>query len=271
MPIPAMPKLPRLLALIGLMLWLPGPGDAMERVAFASRDGTQLVGYLAKPAGAGPFPAVVAMHGCAGLWRRSGEISARESDWSARLVAAGYAVLLPDSFRPRGLNALCNERGRSLTPRGRAQDALGARDWLAGQDFVSVRRIGLIGWSNGGSTVLHVANDPAAAGFRTVVAFYPGCRVILQRGWSAKVPTTILHGLADDWTPAAPCEELARQGGARFTGYAGAFHDFDHPNLPLRERSAAFSQRPDGLVTIGTDAVARQQAIVATMAILRGM
>lgn len=269
-----MSLLARMLLTLGLAVWLLSHAQAMEQVSFASRDGTMLAGYLARPAGAGPFPAVIAMHGCAGLWSRTNEIGARESDWSTRLVAAGYAVLLPDSFRPRGLNALCNDRERSLTPRGRAQDALGARDWLAGQGYVDAGRIGLIGWSNGGSTVLHAANDPAAAGpggFRAIVAFYPGCRVILRRGWSAKVPTTILHGLADDWTPAVPCEELARQGGARFVGYAGAFHDFDHPSLPLRERRAAFSQRPDGLVTIGTNAAAREQAIAATMAILRGM
>ena len=85
------------------------------------------------------------------------------------------------------------------------------------------------------------------------------------------MPVTILHGLADDWTPAAPCERLATAGGARFVGYAEAYHDFDHPSLPLRERSAAYSERGNGKVTIGTNADARAQAIAATMAILRGM
>jgi dienelactone hydrolase len=261
-----------LLVLIALAA-TAGGASAMEQVSFASRDGTALSGWLAKPEGAGPFPAVVALHGCAGLWTRSGAMNARENDWSARLVAAGYAVLLPDSFRPRGLGALCNDRDRTLTPRGRAQDAFGARDWLARQPFAAGRPVSLIGWSNGGSTALHVAGDAAAAGangFHAVIAFYPGCRVILKRGWSARVPTTILHGLADDWTPAAPCGELARTGGARFSGYDGAYHNFDHPDLKLRQRRAAFSQRPDGLVTIGTDAQARRQAIAETMAILQG-
>ncbi|SFI69618.1 Dienelactone hydrolase [Bosea sp. OK403] len=252
-------------------LGLTGSAFAMEQVNFPSRDGTLLTGWLAKPAGAGPFPTVVAMHGCAGLWTRSGRMNARETDWSQRLNAAGYAVLLPDSFRPRGLSSLCNDRDRALTPAGRTKDAFGASDWLAQQPFVAAGRPSLIGWSNGGSTVLRVAGDAAAAGaggFRKVIAFYPGCRVILQRGWSAKVPTTILQGLADDWTPAAPCQELAQRGGAQFAGFAGAYHDFDHPDLPLRERNAAFSQRPDGKVTIGTNPEARQQAISAVMAIL---
>ncbi len=131
-----------------------------------------------------------------------------------------------------------------------------------------------MGWSNGGSTALEVAGQPAAAGpggFRAVIAFYPGCRVLLKRGWVARAPTTILHGLADDWTPAEPCEKLAAQGGARFVGYADAYHDFDHPSLPLRNRKAAYSERADGMVTIGTNAEARAQAIAATMAILKGL
>jgi dienelactone hydrolase len=246
------------------------PAQALDSVAFASRDGTVLTGMLARPRGTGPFPAVVAMHGCSGLWTRTGRLSDREADWSERLVAAGYAVLLPDSFRPRGLGALCNDRERRMTPRGRAQDALGAADWLAGQPFVSQGRTSLLGWSNGGSTVLHVAGSAAAPVFNGIIAFYPGCRVILKAGWRAQAPTTILHGLADDWTPAAPCADLASKGGARFIGYAGAFHNFDHPNLKLRERTAAYSQRPDGKVTIGTDAAAREQAIAEVLAILAG-
>ncbi|MGH6781075.1 MAG: dienelactone hydrolase family protein [Sphingomonadaceae bacterium] len=248
------------------------PARAMEQITFPSRDGTALTGWVAKPVGSGPFPAVIALHGCSGLWRGSGGLSARESDWSARLVAAGFIVLLPDSFRPRGIVALCNDRERSLRPADRANDAFGAADWLANQPFAKASGMHLIGWSNGGSTALHVAGNRAAAGprgFRAIIAFYPGCRIMLRRGWRARVPTTILQGLADDWTPAAPCAELARQGGARFVGFAGAYHDFDHPDLPLRERNAAYSQRADGKVTIGTDAVARSRAIGEVMAILR--
>ncbi|WP_066721123.1 MULTISPECIES: dienelactone hydrolase family protein [Hyphomicrobiales] len=257
-----------------LLLCLATPAQALEQIAFASRDGTMLSGWLARPEGRGPFPAVVVLHGCAGLWSASGKLASRDADWTARLTAAGYAVLLPDSFGARGLTSLCNDRDRNLTPAGRAQDALGARDWLEQQGLAAAGRVALMGWSNGGSTALEVAGQPAAAGpggFRAVIAFYPGCRVLLKRGWVARTPTTILHGLADDWTPAEPCEKLAAQGGARFVGYADAYHDFDHPSLPLRNRKAAYSERADGMVTIGTNAEARAQAIAATMAILNGL
>ena len=251
-----------------LPLAAAGPANAFEKVSFPSRDSGDLVGWLARPAGAGPFPVVIGLHGCAGLYTRSGELGARESDWSQRLTGAGYAVLLVDSFGPRGIKALCNQRERSLTPADRTRDAFAAIDWLDKQGFAAKQRIALIGWSNGGSTALRIAGVPEAKRLRHVIAFYPGCRVILKRGWQAQTDTAIFQGLADDWTPAAPCEELARRGGARFVGFPGAYHDFDHPNLPLRERKAAYSQRPDGLVTIGTDAGARQQAMEETLAIL---
>lgn len=246
-----------------------GGADAFDKVGFPSRDARELVGWLARPPGAGPFPVVIGLHGCAGLYTRSGEIGARETDWSQRLVRAGYAVLLVDSFGPRGIRALCNERDRALTPADRARDAFAAIDWLARQSFAVSDRISLIGWSNGGSTALRVAGAPEARRLRHVIAFYPGCRVLLKRDWRAQTDTAIFQGLADDWTPAAPCEELAQRGKAHFVGFAGAYHDFDHPDLPLRERRAAFSQRPDGKVTIGTDATARNQAISAVMAILK--
>ncbi len=247
-----------------------GPANVFEKVSFPSRDSRDLVGWLARPAGTGPFPVVIGLHGCAGLYTRSGEINARESDWSQRLTSAGFAVLLVDSFGPRGIKALCNDRERSLTPAGRARDAFAAIDWLEKQSFALKQRIALIGWSNGGSTALRVAGAPEARRLRHVIAFYPGCRVILKRGWQAQTDTAIFQGLADDWTPAAPCDELARSGGARFVGFPGAYHDFDHPNLKLRERKAAYAQRPDGMVTIGSDPKARAEAIDAVMAILKG-
>ena len=41
-----------------------------------------------------------------------------------------------------------------------------------------------------------------------MVALYPGCRELLKTAWSARVPTLILIGRADDQTPAAACEQM---------------------------------------------------------------
>ncbi|MFX5510206.1 hypothetical protein ABTD49_20240, partial [Acinetobacter baumannii] len=87
-----------------------------------SQDATEITGILFRPPGQGPFPAVIGRHGCAGLWRR-GELDARSADWAARLTAAGFLVLFPESSSPRGLTATCTTRDRAVRPRGRALDA----------------------------------------------------------------------------------------------------------------------------------------------------
>jgi poly(3-hydroxybutyrate) depolymerase len=68
----------RLLVAMVLALGIAEPAQALEQVALTSRDGTTLSGWFSKPDGPGPFPAVVSLHGCAGLWTASGKLSARE-------------------------------------------------------------------------------------------------------------------------------------------------------------------------------------------------
>jgi dienelactone hydrolase len=244
------------------------PASAEETVRFASRDGTSLRAIVIKPGGDGPFPAVIGLHGCAGL--RAGGLDARSADWAGRLVAAGFLVIFPDSFGSRGMGSACATRDRVVNASGRVADVAGAADWLRQQPFVQARRIAVIGWSNGGGTALRAA-ALAGTSYSAVIAFYPGCRTLLQAGWRPRVPTTILQGGADDWTPAAPCAALAAASGARYLEFPGAHHDFDHPGLTLRQRRAATAQNPSGQATIGTDPAARAGAMQAVMAILRGL
>ncbi len=188
-----------------------------EKITFlaGNAEALQLTGYLYRPAGDGPFPAIVALHGCGGLFTRTGRMQKRNVDWAARLTEAGIAVLFPDSFIPRGVPEVCTlkQADRPVVPRGRAMDANGAADWLAAQPFIDKGRLGLIGWSHGGGAALWTVNtgaEPKAAEFRTAIAFYPGCRALLGRTtWKSRLPIKILMGSADDWTPPGPCRELA--------------------------------------------------------------
>src|SRR5258707_2468370 len=83
---------------------------AQEKVSFPSTDGdlkggtpTTITGYLYKPAGSGPFAAVVGMHGCGGLVvDEKGTLSPLNEQWGEILSRAGYLVLLVDYFRSRG-------------------------------------------------------------------------------------------------------------------------------------------------------------------------
>ena len=82
-------------------------------------------------------------------------------------------------------------------------------------------------------------NTPGGVDFARAVAFYPGCRVPLETGrWASRVPLMVLIGATNDWTPAAPCADLAAQ--AKTQGekvdivvYPDAYHDFDQPDLPV--------------------------------------
>src|SRR5215813_10780201 len=72
--------------------------------------GMTLHAQLYKPDGDGPFPTVIALHGCGGLAGRSEPVLPRYRDWAEQLLKEGKAVLLPDSYGSRGFGPQCRER-----------------------------------------------------------------------------------------------------------------------------------------------------------------
>jgi dienelactone hydrolase len=163
----------RLLTAVTLILALGAalPARAQETVHFPSADAdltaggaTILSGLLFRPPGEGPFAAVVLLHGCGGLRDGSGRVTERHDDWARRLLDRGWVVLLVDSFAPRGIREICSSAARPIEPgRERARDAYGALAYLQRQRFVRGDRVALLGWSNGGGTVLRTiaAASPA--------------------------------------------------------------------------------------------------------------
>jgi dienelactone hydrolase len=213
------------------------------------------------PMPAGGFPAIVALHGCRGMYS---SLDGHEQQLSERLMARadmllneGYALLFPDSFGARGRREVCTvKHGEpSVTAAKRKLDALGALAFLAGRREIARERIALVGWSHGGSAALAAINardrDVAAFRerasvpfFRAAVAFYPGCRVSLAAAdqWGPAVPTRIMIGELDDWTPARACAELgaataARGGPLKVTVFPGAHHGFDAPGSTIFHRT----------------------------------
>jgi dienelactone hydrolase len=190
-------------------------------------------------------------------------------------------VIFPDSYGSRGLPPQCKVREREVKPaRDRVADANAAFSYLSQRPDVDQKAISLVGWSNGGSSTLYAVepkNKPAgAADFARAIAFYPGCRTPLETGrWSARVPLTILIGASDDWTPAAPCVDLGAAAKAagesvEVVTYPGAYHDFDHPDLPLHTLSGlAFTGEGGDVAHTGTNPAARADAIVRVMALLK--
>jgi dienelactone hydrolase len=265
----------RLTAVIFAFLAATGAATAAPELIEIHEGVAKLKAYIYRPAGDGPFPAVVALHGCGGLSGRSGPVSSRYRDWGERLSEAGFAVLFPDSFGSRGLASQCNVRERSVrTARERVADAIAARRWLQNQSWVVAGRVSLLGWQNGAVAALWTirrrgstgANE-SAADFRSAVVLYPGCRRLSQTEWSARVPTLVLVGAADDWGPASACEQMVasargRSAQTQIVVYPGAFAEFDHPNMPMRQLTGlAFSADGSGHAHTGTNPAARADAI----------
>jgi len=228
----------------------------------------RMPGFWSPATATGPAPAIVLLHGCGGVYDRQGHPAARYREMAARLNRLGIHALVADSLTPRGERELCTQRigSRQVTMQQRRRDVLGALQWLAAQPGVDPARIGVLGWSNGGSSVLAATNlrhpEVARASVRPAlaVAYYPGCATESERGYEAVAPLLLLVGAADDWTPAAPCEALARSATGRAVEievYAGAYHGFDG-TAPLRHRAdVPGGVRPGEGVHVGADPAAR--------------
>jgi len=224
-------------------------------------------------------PAVVLLHGCGGPYDRKGRVSERLRDYAALLNAEGWHALVLDSLSTRGVKELCTQRNaeRAVTQSHRRLDALGAMRWLAARDDVDASRLALLGWSNGGSTVLAATNRRvssvarATVAPRAAVAFYPGCQTELQRGHDSSAPLLLLVGAQDDWTSPQPCIALAAAslGRSRVVEYEGAFHGFDG-TAPLRRRQdVPGGVSPGQGVTVGGDAAAREASQAEMLQFLR--
>jgi dienelactone hydrolase len=262
-------------ALAGLMLVAaaqaaPGAAPSPNQVDISEGNVT-LRAQLFKPEGEGPFPTVIALHGCGGLSTRSEPVQPRYRDWAEQLVKDGSAVLLPDSYASRGLGPQCRVKERRLTARReRVADILAARQWLIQQSWARHDRISLIGWANGASALLWAIRpqlfprnvDPD---FRSAIAFYPDCRLSAGLGWSARVPTLLLIGAKDDVSSPPACRQMidgarGRSALTRIVVYPGAYHDFDRPNLPVHAVATSTDAGVPERGHVGTDPEARQDA-----------
>lgn len=284
------------LALLCAGLALTVHARRIESVRFASLDidragkALQLHAILLLPAGDAPppgRPAVVALHGCGGMYStREGheqELATRLALRVAPLLRDGYAVLFVDSFRSRGTAQVCTIRHGERTVRvaQRRLDALAALAYLSGRSDIARERIALVGWSHGGSVALEaidVANRAITTPFfRAAVAFYPGCAsaLRLRDRYRPGAPTRIYIGELDDWTPAAACVELGNAMAASredllVTTYPGSYHGFDSPTGRLVHRTDV----PNGVhpgegVHVGPNAAARAAANASVRAFLR--
>ena len=225
---------------------------------------------LYKPDGDGPFPVVIALHGCGGLAGHSEPVQPRYRDWAEQLLKAGNAVLFPDSYGSRELGPQCHLIERRIhARRERVADIMAARQWLLQQRWAAHDRISLLGWANGGSALLWAVRPQLSShhnhiepDFRSAIAFYPNCRPSSGLGWSARIPTLVLIGAKDDINSPSACHQMVdgahgRSALARIVVYPSAYHDFDRANLPVHAVGPAADATDPEKGHLGTDAEAR--------------
>ena len=243
------------------------PLPAPRQVEIPSGSAT-LHAQLFKPDGDGPFPVVIALHGCGGLGGHSEPVQRRYRDWAEQLVRDGNAVLLPDSYGSREQGPQCRVKERRiLARRERVADIMASRQWLAQQPWVAGGRISLMGWANGASALLWAVRPQLPSrrvepDFRSAIAFYPDCRISSGLGWSARVPTLLLIGAKDDISSPPACRQMVegargRSALARIVVYPAAWHDFDRADLPLHPIGGTADPALPERGHLGTDAEAR--------------
>lgn len=227
--------------------------DAVVRLAGASADltfpseATELSVFsrpqmaIYKPAGDGPFPAVVILPACGG-------VRPEILDWAKKTVAQGYVAFVVDPVTSRG-QPVCVPASPSNHYRG-AKDAFQALAHLRRFPFVDPERIGLLGFSWGAMVGLLVSSQTFAELFSSAqryvaaVGFYPLCHVDPMQGRPAvdfvrpdhDRPALVLLADEDVEAPAADCVSLLKAQAARgqpveWHVYPGATHCWDCSSL----------------------------------------
>lgn len=236
-----------------------------QGIALVPRPATPLTGLLHKPAGAGPFPAVVLLHGCRGIQSHHG-------DWARTLADWGYLVLQVDSLGPRGLTDYCTHLINNARANARfiVPDAYAALAYLRTQPFVQPERIAVMGWSQWAALASVLIRGPQQFyddRFQAVVAISPDCGSTASGEFYA--PVLVLIGEKDDWSPAARCESMARNGASSPNSitlkvYPDAHHDFDNPAAGERSYYAETEnlyKSPAKGATLGYDRTAHRDAL----------
>jgi len=296
----------RTAALLAVLLCVPltaqiAHAATAERVSFESLDIDPETGqpvvisalYFRPAANAldtsGKTPAVVALHGCGGMYStapsRRDRLTERHQAMADLLVAEGYAVLFPDSFNPRGRREVCTLKAGepTITQDNRRLDVLAALEYLRTRSDVDGSRVALFGWSHGGSAVLATMNrrhpvvaqflaaqSPTDLFYRTAIAFYPACyeSVYTRFGYAPASPVGIFIGASDDWTPANRCVLLGEKMAEinqplQVRTYPDTYHGFDTPNMskPLH-LDVPTGVHPGQGVTIAPNPAAREDAFM---------
>lgn len=188
----------------------------------------------------GKVPALVLSHGSGGISPAAFDV------WARDMNAAGVAIFIIDSFKPRGVDQTATDQSK-VPYSAQVADALNGLKLLASHPQIDSTRIYNIGMSRGGTTAFETAwptwqrpVNTNGAKFAGHIALYPGmCNVRYRTDDREKatapifMPLTALDG--EDWQGGAECikyvEDLAKKGNdITYKVYKGTYHGFDTNN-----------------------------------------
>lgn len=217
-----------------------------------------LTGTLYLPKTEGRHPVVVVQHG-------SGQpdhpnYQPWKDDLRDALLAKGIGSFFADSYSGRGISETTRNQGK-LSRASRVVDALMALDALAKRPDVDPAKIGVTGFSFGGTVSNLTANEafvskvlPGGPRFAAHVPIYAGCGSKFENHVATGAPVLMLLGAADDYTSPASCVANAkdmRNNGAsvEIVQYEGAYHGFisDRP-VWWNEKAWQFDQCPQQVI-----------------------
>ena len=250
---------------IGVMLALAAlclPAEAQdvrERLSIAQTfkgKAITVTGELTLPRGGAKVPAMIVHHGSGGV------TDERERRYARELVKMGVAALVLDSFAGRGVTSTVRDQA-AVSNNDMIADAFAALKLLAAHAGIDAGRVGIVGFSKGGSVALLAAHEqraakalPAGLRFALHVPFYPSCSTQHYKPKTTGAPIYMLLGGADTYVGVAPCQEYAaalKAEGARIetTVFPGAKHGFDGGVAYQNPRGenysrCIFAQQPDG-------------------------
>lgn len=228
--------------------------------------------------GVAPVGAVVFTHG-------SGGVGANEDLFKSAALQAGLAVVVVDSFTPRGVRSTADNQG-AVSYAAQVADNLFVLRALAQQAAIDMKRVGIFGLSRGGMVAHFVAHAPlveavvgSGLGYAAHFALTPACNAQLD-AWKVRssAPVFIALGEKDDYTPPSSCQAVIQklqQAGAALTvkSYPGAYHAFAHINnrhlySPRAQRIRTDKACPivtsqDGTTSIVTEGLAAGAITVA--------
>ena len=199
---------------------------------------TILGGMLRIPtSGTGRLPAVVLLHGSAG-------VAESTERWAQELTGIGAATFLLDSFSGRGITNSTADQSQ-LDALAMMVDAYRVLGMLARDPRLDPERIVVMGFSKGAVAAVYSSNErfrsaygPLNAEFAAHIGLYTPCYITYRDDDRVTgKPIRLFHGEADDYVPVAACrayvERLRKRGvDVSLTEYPGAHHTYDNFRLP---------------------------------------